>query len=81
MGQIGKEINHDPTEAAKLMEEETKIAARHGKLFLKGKDSDINYMDEDAVHDLQKQVQDLLDIGLIENDINVEGKVWYPEGK
>ncbi|NEU32158.1 aliphatic sulfonate ABC transporter substrate-binding protein [bacterium LRH843] len=81
LGQIGKDIDNDPEKAARLMEEETKIAAETWEVILKRKNSRIKYIEEDAVRDLQTQVKDLLEIGLIENDMNVKESIWYPESK
>jgi len=79
LGEIGREIDEDPTDATKLMEKLTKVPADTWEISLKRKRTDIKFMDEEAVKDLETQAQDLLDIGLIENKINFEGKIWYPE--
>nr|WP_144923688.1 aliphatic sulfonate ABC transporter substrate-binding protein [Paenibacillus bovis] len=79
LGETGREIDEDPTDATKLMEKLTKVPADTWEISLKRKRTDIKFMDEEAVKDLETQAQDLLDIGLIENKINFEGKIWYPE--
>src|SRR5690606_6937572 len=75
LGEIGREIDEDPTDATKLMEKLTKVPADTWEISLKRKRTDIKFMDEEAVKDLETQAQDLLDIGLIENKINFEGKI------
>ncbi len=79
LGRIGKEIDENPQEAAKLMEEETKIAAETWEKVLRRKQSNISFMTDESVLDLQTQVEDLLNIGLIENEIEVEKYIWYPK--
>ncbi|MFC5464105.1 aliphatic sulfonate ABC transporter substrate-binding protein [Lederbergia graminis] len=79
LGEIGREIDEDPKDATRLMEKLSKVPADTWEISLKRKRTDIKFMDEEAVKDLETQAQDLLDIGLIENKINFEGKIWYPE--
>lgn len=81
LNQIGEEINDDPTEAAELMEEVTKVPADVWKVVLKRSGNDAQYIDDVAVNDIEIQAQDLFDVGLIDEEINLEGKIWRPEDK
>lgn len=81
VSQIEEKIDHDPTEAAELMEEVTKVPADIWKIALKRSNYDVQYMDDNALIDLETQAQDLLDIGLIDNAIDFEDKIWRPESQ
>lgn len=78
---IGEEIEENPVEIATLMEKETQIDAKTWEVILKRKKSDVRYIDDAALEDLQTQVADLLELELIENDIPIEDYVWHPENK
>lgn len=78
LSQIGKDIDADPTEAALLLEEETKIPATTWEIVLERKQSNVQFMDDQALEDLQIEAKDLLEIGLIENEIDFSSNIWYP---
>ncbi|WP_420768630.1 aliphatic sulfonate ABC transporter substrate-binding protein [Parageobacillus thermoglucosidasius] len=79
LSNIGKQINHDPTEAAALLQKATNIPAETWEKVLNNKKSDVHFMDEKAVRDLQTEADDLLKIGLIKKQVQIEDYVWYPE--
>jgi sulfonate transport system substrate-binding protein len=81
LANAGKQINEDPTEAAMLLQKTTNIPEGTWKKVLKKKKSDVQFMDEKAVHDLQEEADDLLKIGLIKKKVQIEEHVWYPEKK
>lgn len=81
LNQIGEEINEDPTEAAVLMEEVTKVPADVWKIALKRSENDAQYIDDEAINDINTQAQDLFDVGLIDEEINLENKIWQPESE
>ncbi len=75
---IGKEINENPSEAAELVSEATKIPVSTWKEILSKKPADIQFMDEQAVRDLQTQADDLLEMKLIDTKIQVAKSAWTP---
>lgn len=78
LSKAGKSIDEDPTEAARLLEEETKIPSATWETVLSRKKSNVQYMDDTALEDLEIEAKDLLDIGLIENEIDFTANIWYP---
>jgi sulfonate transport system substrate-binding protein len=78
LSNAGKQINNAPTEAASLLQKATNIPAETWEKVLKNKKSDVHFMDEKAVHDLQAEADDLLKIGLIKKQVQIEDHVWYP---
>lgn len=81
LNQIGMGINEDPTEAAELMEEVTKVPADVWKVSLQRSENDTQFIDDEAINDIEIQAQDLFDVGLVDEEINLEGKIWQPEGE
>lgn len=79
IGDIDEEINANPTDAAELMEEVTKVPAATWETALKRKGLKMEYMDEAIVEDIEMQAEDILEIGLIDSAISFEEKIWYPE--
>lgn len=79
LNQIGQEINNDPTEAAELMEDVTKVPADVWKVALKRSENDAKFIDEEAINDIELQAQDLFDVGLIDEEIDLDGKIWRSE--
>ena len=39
----------------------------------------MKYMDDAAIADLNMQAQDIFELGLINNEITVDEKVWVPD--
>lgn len=78
VSKVGKAIDEDPTEAAQLLEEETKIPVDTWTMVLDRKHSNVQYVNDEAVKDLETVAKDLLDIGLIENEIDFSDRVWQP---
>ncbi|WP_068672221.1 aliphatic sulfonate ABC transporter substrate-binding protein [Oceanobacillus sp. Castelsardo] len=78
LSQAGKQIDEDPTEASKLLEEATKIPAATWETVLKRKQSNAELMDDQAIEDLEIEAKDLLDIGLIESEIDFSDNIWHP---
>ncbi|KKI90500.1 sulfonate ABC transporter substrate-binding protein [Bacillus sp. SA1-12] len=75
---VGKEIDKNPKEAAELLQKETNIPKETWEKVLSRKKSDVFFMDEKAVEDLQAQADNLLKIGLTENTVNINEFVWNP---
>ncbi|MBR3117845.1 MAG: aliphatic sulfonate ABC transporter substrate-binding protein [Oceanobacillus sp.] len=81
LSQVGKSIDADPTEAAELLEEATKIPSATWGTVLARKQSNVQFIDNQAIEDLQVEAKDLLDIGLINNEIDFTENIWYPENE
>ncbi|GGP12985.1 aliphatic sulfonate ABC transporter substrate-binding protein [Oceanobacillus neutriphilus] len=81
LAKVGKEINEDPSEASELLEGETQIPAATWETVLNKKESDAQFMDDQAIEDLEIEAADLLDIGLIENEINFSDYIWNPDSE
>ncbi|OUM86822.1 MAG: sulfonate ABC transporter substrate-binding protein [Bacillus thermozeamaize] len=74
----GKQINENPREAADLLSKATKIPVSVWEKVLHKKRSDANFMDQQAVDDLEVQADDFLNIGLIDKKVQVADAVWRP---
>lgn len=81
LSQVGKDIDQDPTEAAELLEEETRIPAETWEVVLKRKQSNIQFISDEAVEDLEIVANDLLEIGLLENEIDFSKHIWQPSNE
>ncbi|WKB34758.1 aliphatic sulfonate ABC transporter substrate-binding protein [Terrilactibacillus sp. S3-3] len=75
----GKEIEKNPNETAKLLNKATKIPTVTWEKILKHKPNTINFMDKQAVDDLQKQADDFLNLKFINKKLNINDHVWYPK--
>jgi sulfonate transport system substrate-binding protein len=75
----GKEIDNNPSNAAKLLEKETNIPKQTWEKVLKKGKSTIQYMDKKTIQDLQVQSDDLLKIGLTNKTVKIQDFVWYPK--
>ena len=78
LNKLGKSINEDPTEAAALLEANTKVDADIWASSLERKSSDPQYLDETAIEDINNQMKDLEEIGLISKTVKIEDYVWQP---
>ena len=78
LNKLGKSINEDPTEAAALLEANTKVDADIWASSLGRKSSDPQYLDEAAIEDINNQMKDLEEIGLISKTVKIEDYVWQP---
>lgn len=81
LAQVGKEIDQDPVEAAKLLQKETNIPQETWEKVLNRKKSDVHYIDQQAIQDLQAQAENLFNIGLTEKTVEIKDYVWTPEDK
>ncbi|WP_338448891.1 aliphatic sulfonate ABC transporter substrate-binding protein [Niallia oryzisoli] len=81
LAQIGKEIDQNPVEAAKLLNKETNIPQETWEKVLTKKKSDVNYMDQQVVQDLQAQADNLYKIGLTDKNVEIKDYVWTQEDK
>ncbi|MDM5281907.1 aliphatic sulfonate ABC transporter substrate-binding protein [Peribacillus frigoritolerans] len=81
LADAGKEIDQNPTKAAALLQKETNIPKKTWEKVLNRKTSDVNFIDEEAVQDLQAQADILLKIGLTEKAVNIDDYVWNPKDK
>ena len=79
VAQVGAEIDENPAEAAKLVEEATNIPKETWEKVLKRKTNDVHYMDQQAIDDLQAQADKLVEIGLTNQKVNIKDHVWFPE--
>ncbi|MBA9025924.1 aliphatic sulfonate ABC transporter substrate-binding protein [Peribacillus huizhouensis] len=77
----GNGINENPTEAATLLEKETNIPHATWEKVLGRKKSDVHFMDQQAVNDLQAEADDLLKLKLIDQEVKIAEHVWDPEKK
>ncbi|WP_053178154.1 sulfonate ABC transporter substrate-binding protein [Peribacillus loiseleuriae] len=77
----GKGINENPLEAATLLEKETNIPAETWEKVLGRKESDVHFMEQEAVNDLQAEADDLLKLKLIDQGVKIADHVWYPDKK
>lgn len=78
LNKVGKGINENPQEAAKVLETNTKIPAETWINVLKRKDSNAEIINQKAIKDLTKQVEELERIQLIEKSIKIEDYIWRP---
>jgi len=74
----GESINQDPKEAANILSDATQIPAATWEKILRKKRSDVKFIDQQAIDDLQTQADDFLKIGLIDKKLNVADAVWTP---
>ncbi|MBO0997474.1 aliphatic sulfonate ABC transporter substrate-binding protein [Bacillus sp. SD075] len=79
LADAGKEIDQNPTKAAALLQKETSIPKKTWEKVLNRKMSDVNFINEEAVQDLQAQADILLKIGLTEKAVNIDDHVWNPK--
>src|SRR5699024_10723706 len=75
---MDKQIEEDPSEAAKIMEEVTKEPAETWKQVLQRGELKMEYIDDEVITILNEQAQDIYDMGLIDNQIQVDDEVWVP---
>ncbi|WP_054706229.1 aliphatic sulfonate ABC transporter substrate-binding protein [Bacillus sp. JCM 19041] len=73
---IGQEIEADPSDAAAIMEKATGLPHDTWETILQRNNNVPSYVDEDAISDLQAQVNDLLDIGLLDSEVIIADHVW-----
>lgn len=79
VAQVGKEIDKNPIEAAKLLNEATNIPEDTWEKVLERKKNDVHYMDQQAIDDLQAQADNLVKIGLTKQKVKIKDHVWFPE--
>ncbi|MGG3570947.1 aliphatic sulfonate ABC transporter substrate-binding protein [Bacillus gobiensis] len=78
LNKVGKGINENPQEAAKVLETNTKIPAETWINVLKRKDSNADIIDQQAIDDLTQQVKELKRIQLIKKSVKIEDYIWRP---
>ncbi|MGG3623313.1 aliphatic sulfonate ABC transporter substrate-binding protein [Bacillus gobiensis] len=78
LNKVGKGINENPQEAAKVLETNTKIPAETWINVLKRKDSNAEIIDQQAIDDLTQQVKELKRIQLIKKSVKIEDYIWRP---
>lgn len=77
--EVGRSIDEDPTEAANVLEEATKIESSVWKTTLSSKTNVLETVDQEAIDDLQTLTTDLKEIGMITETVDIENHVWQPE--
>ncbi|MBP1083915.1 MULTISPECIES: aliphatic sulfonate ABC transporter substrate-binding protein [Bacillus] len=77
----GQEINEDPTEAASLLSEATNLPEEIWINVLKRKKSDVNYIDQTMINELQRQADGLQKAKLTEKRAKIQQFVWQPDKK
>ena len=79
VAKVGEEIDKEPAEAAKLLEEATNIPTETWVTVLNRKTNDVHYMDQQAIDDLQAQADNLVEIGLTNQKVEIKDHGWFPE--
>lgn len=81
VSKVGGSIDENPAEAADLLQKETNIAKDIWSKVLGRKKSDVSFIEDEAINDLQAEADDLLDIGLINKAVTIKDHVWEPKSK
>lgn len=81
VAKAGESIDEDPAEAADLLQKETNIAKDIWRKVLGRKKSEVSFIEDEAINDLQAEADDLLKIGLITKAVTIKDHVWQPKSK
>jgi sulfonate transport system substrate-binding protein len=73
---IGLEVQQNPRAAAQILSTATQIDESAWETVLKRKSQDVNFMDGQALQDLQQEADDFAAIGLIPRKVSVKEAAW-----